>query len=447
MVQTSPIELALENLKSVPRARLRGFELEGAASRAQLELLRGAAARQEADAARISGAIFEALRSEIPDYAAIRDAELVRDVQSVSAAVVTVWLRAIKTGEITETDLGPIRLGARRRARQGISLTSLLKAYRIAIRVMWRELVLSPEWQQPEVAPLLPLLAERMLDFADATSSEVDTSYLDEQRRLVGEKEQRRSALLELVLAGRVEEARLELLPELRAPHAVVVAEIASDPSMEHLDRVGETLSRRAGVSLWTVRQRAVVGVLRRSPTESRAHLLRTLEDVVASEPSVMALGVGADSPGPDTTASSYMEASDAARLGMAIHGETQRVHDFIALGHYSLAMKDNNLAARWSSGALADCQAYLKRSWFEPTLQAFVVRRGNQKSMARELNVHVNTVKYRLGIMRRQLGARLDNAEAAAELLMAIRLNRITQEPALRIGRRSSRRSNSHQM
>ena len=434
--------LARPPVKSVPALRL-----EEVASSDQLRVVREAAARQETDAARISGAIFEALRAEIADYASIRDAELIHDVQSVSAALVTIWLRAVKTGEISERDLAPIRLGARRRARQGISLTSLLKAYRIAIRVMWRELVLSPEWQQPEFAPLLSVLAEWVLDFADAVSTEVDTSYLDEQRKLAGEKEQRRSALLELVLAGRLEEARLEVLQEVRVPHAMVVVELSNEPAMEELDRLGDALFRRVGISLWTVREKAVVGAVRRPASEKRAQLLRMLEEAAASEPSVVAIGVGADSDGPDTTASSYAEASDAARLGRAIFGDTQRVHDFIALGHYSLALKDRALAARWSDGALAGCRPFLKRSWFEPTLESFLVRRGNQKSMARDLAVHLNTVKYRLGIMRTGLGARLDNAEVATELLMAIRLNRITHEPDLRIGRRSSRRSNNHQM
>jgi DNA-binding PucR family transcriptional regulator len=39
---------------------------------------------------------------------------------------------------------------------------------------------------------------------------------------------------------------------------------------------------------------------------------------------------------------------------------------------------------------------------------------------------VHVNTVKYRLSIIRSRLSIQLDDGESAGELLMAIRLNRI---------------------
>jgi DNA-binding PucR family transcriptional regulator len=45
---------------------------------------------------------------------------------------------------------------------------------------------------------------------------------------------------------------------------------------------------------------------------------------------------------------------------------------------------------------------------------------------VARELGVHVNTVKYRLSIIRRGIGTQMDDGESAGELLMAIRLNRI---------------------
>lgn len=285
---------------------------------------------------------------------------------------------------------------------------------------------MSPEWQQPELAPLLAVLAEWALDFADAITTEVDTSYLDEQRKLAGEEEHRRSALLELVLAGRLQEARLDLMPELRTPHAVVLAEVRDDPPMERLDRVGAALEKHADARLWTVREKAVVGVLRRVPGEGRHETLRMLQEVVSSEPAVVRVGLGGDSLGPDTTPSSYSEAHYAVRIGEAMFGETQRVHDFNSLGQYSLALRDPALAKRWAAGVLAKCGAGLKRPWSLRTLESYLAHRGNQKVVARDLGVHVNTVKYRLAVIRGQLGPQLDNGEVANELLIAIRLTKI---------------------
>jgi len=98
-------------LRRKRRFRLHGYPLEEVADPEQLRVLRQAAERQEAEADRISAAIFERLRSEIPAYAAIQDPELIRDVQAVSASIVTIWLRAIKTGEIDDDELSPIHQG------------------------------------------------------------------------------------------------------------------------------------------------------------------------------------------------------------------------------------------------------------------------------------------------------------------------------------------------
>ena len=392
----------------------------------QLRVLRQAAERQEAEADRISTAIFEGLRTEIPAYGAIQDPELIRDVQAVSASIVTIWLRAIKTGEIDEDELSPIRQGARRRVRQGVDLQSLLKAYRVAIRVMWRELLLSPEWRSPELAPLLAVLAEWALDFTDAMTTEVDTAYLDEQRRIAGEAELRRSSLLELVLAGRPDDARLELMPDLRRLHVVAVAEVSDDLPMERLDRVGAVLERQAQAKLWTVRHKAVVAVLRRAPAEKRDVTLKLLEDLVASEPIVTRIGLGGDSAGPETTPLSYAEAHDALRIGKALFGDSRRVHDFTSLGQYGIALREPLVADRWADSVLAERAAGLKKSWSLPTLESYLVKRGNLKLVARELRVHVNTVKYRLAILRRQLGTRIDDGDVAVELLLALRLKKI---------------------
>jgi carbohydrate diacid regulator len=413
-------------LRRERRFRLHGYPLEEVADAEQLRVLRQAAERQEAEADRISAAIFERLRSEIPAYAAIQDPELIQDVQAVSAAIVTIWLRAIKTGEIDGDELSPIHQGARRRVRQGVDLQSVLKAYRVAIRVMWRELLLSPEWRSPELAPLLAVLAEWALDFTDAMTTEVDTAYLDEQQRLAGEAELRRSSLLELVLAGRPEEARLELMPDLRRLHAVVVAEVSDELPMERLDQVGVVLERHAQAKLWTVRRKAVVAVLRRAPAEKREVTMQLLENLVASEPVVLRIGLGGDSAGPDSTPLSYAEAHDALRIGSALFDNSRRVHDFTALGQYGIALREPIAAGRWADSVLAERAAGLKKSWSFPTLESYLVQRGNLKLVARELGVHINTVKYRLAILRRQLTSRIDDGDVAVELLFALRLKKV---------------------
>src|SRR5258708_32239832 len=101
---------------------------------------------------------------------------------------------------------------------------------------MWRECLPTAEWWSPELAPRLAVRAEWALACSDAMGTEVGSAYLDEQRRLAGEAGLRRSSLLELVLAGRPEEARLDLMPDLRRLHVVVVAKVADGGPQEKLD-------------------------------------------------------------------------------------------------------------------------------------------------------------------------------------------------------------------
>jgi sugar diacid utilization regulator len=216
-------------------------------------------------------------------------------------------------------------------------------------------------------------------------------------------------------------------MPDLRRLHVVAIAEVADDLPMERLDRVGALLERHAQAKLWTVRHRAVVAVIRRAPAVKREVTLQTLEDLVSSEPAVTRIGLGGDASGPDFTQLSYGEAHDALRIGTALFGDSRRVHDFTALGQYGIALREPEAAGRWAESVLAE-RAGLNKSWALPTLESYLRRRGNLKLVARELGVHVNTVKYRLAILRSKLGFQIDDGDVAVEILLAIRLKKVAQ-------------------
>jgi sugar diacid utilization regulator len=291
---------------------------------------------------------------------------------------------------------------------------------------MLREFMGSPEWRTPALAPLLPRLAEWALDFIDAMTTEVDAHYLAEERGLAGEAELRRSALLELVLAGRPGEAGLDLMPDLRRLHVVAVAQVSDALPIERLDRIASMMERHTHAKLWTVRHRSVVAVLRRSPSEKRDVTLHLLERLLRVEPGVTRIGLGGDAAGPDSTAQSYAEAYDAVRIGRSLCGDAQRVHDFTKLGQYGIALRNPMAARRWADSVLAAQSAALSKAWSERTIESFLVQRGNLKLVAQELGVHINTVKYRLGILRGLTGGAIDDGNAALELLLALRIKKI---------------------
>ncbi len=202
----------------------------------ELQVVRLIAARQRIRASEIARRIFAALEAEVPEYRAITDGALAADVQSVSMAGVELWLDHLRTGKtLVGRDFEPGRQGARRRARQGFDHYALLRAWRIAVRVMWSELIEDPMAQDPKIRQVLPEVAEEAMNFSDQVSLAVTDAYLEESSRIAREHEYRRSALLELILS-RPEQLGSEPPAELARPHLVMVAETGS-LALDDLDR------------------------------------------------------------------------------------------------------------------------------------------------------------------------------------------------------------------
>jgi DNA-binding PucR family transcriptional regulator len=61
-------------------------------------------------------------------------------------------------------------------------------------------------------------------------------------------------------------------------------------------------------------------------------------------------------------------------------------------------------------------------RGRMEETALAYVRERGNAAAMARALDVHPQTARYRLARLRELLGDELDDADARFELELALR-------------------------
>lgn len=384
------------------------------------------ASRQLGRTEEIAARIFAALAAEVPAYGAIADERLTRDVRQVSEAGVRVWLESLRSGvSPVPADFEPIREGSRRRARQGFDHHALLRAWRIAVRVMWSELINDPGGHDPMVREVLPDAAENAMTFSDQVSLAVTDAYLVETSRTAREHERRRSALLELILTHPEEAAGLEQHAELARPHVVVVAETDELP-LEELDRIGGDLERGVGAVFWTVRNRAVVAVIPIHPGDSRAAVLGRLGDLVRRGTGIREAGVGDLARGVHETRNSYIEAVDAVSHGRALRMGGP-VYDAAQLGSYSLMMLDPVRTRRFVDVTLRPMETIQPApAWLEPTLDAYLSRQGRTKEAALALGVHPNTIKYRLSTLRRPLGAILADPRRSGELLTALRLRRL---------------------
>ncbi len=386
-------------------------------------ILRDAAARLEPQADAIARTMVRSYAAEIPAYHGIDDIGLLGDVHAVSATMVRLWLTVMATGQpVDDALLAPLAEGARRRAVQGIDMESMLRAYRIGIRVMWSELIASPVWWGRTLPPVMGAVATWALEFADQISTAVAAAYLDEAAHAARELEHRRSGLLNVILAGPGAERR-HALEELAAPHRVVLAGVGSDVPLVALEAVGRRLEARLDAQLWTVRHCSVVAVLPLSACEDRGELRRRLVGVAADGP-VTAFGVGARAGSPAETRQSYLEAADAVHLGPRLAAGEQPVYDYAELAPVATLLADPERARRFAATALEPFAGLLDRRWVLPTVAAYLSRQGRLKEIAAALGVHQNTVKYRLAELRPLLDGTVGNGDSAATLLLAVRVH-----------------------
>ena len=391
-------------------------------------LLQEIAAQQAEEAGRIAATMFAAYAEEIPSYAQIGDPALRDDVVAVSAAMVRAWLSVMSSGRpITAEALEPLLQGARRRAAQGIDLHSMLRAYRVGIRVMWSELVSMPEWQSHAVQGAVALLAEWALDFADRVNTEVAAVYLDELSQVTRQREHRRSALLNVILAGPGGES-VEGPKELERPHTVVVGRVAEDMQLDRLEHAGLLIESAVDAVLWTVRHRSVIAAVPLQGAMTRGELARRLCALLPAD-GIAAFGIGGNARGARETRQAYSEAVDALRVGPVLGGSGAAVHDYQALAPSIALLQRPEQARRFVATALEPLGELVDRPWVLPTLEAYISRQGRIKEAATQLGVHLNTVKYRLRELRAATGALLADGDRASTLLLALKLRRLLAE------------------
>ncbi|MBK5307431.1 MAG: helix-turn-helix domain-containing protein [Frankiaceae bacterium] len=141
-----------------------------------------------------------AYQAEIPEYAAMSDATIVRDVLPVSRRLVEVFLDCV----VQERTLAPRELrtfeqSGRDRLAMGMPLESVLRAYRIAGRTAWTALCSAI---QPGEEALLADLGARWIDIVDRTSSALARAYLSASHDRLRDLDARRRELVEALLTA-----------------------------------------------------------------------------------------------------------------------------------------------------------------------------------------------------------------------------------------------------
>jgi len=346
------------------------------------ELLRKVAAEMTPQADDIAQSMLNVYDREIPAYRAITDESLRDDVRSVSSAMVRSWLTVMSTGVAMDTDLlSNMTEGARRRAVQGFDMQSMLRAYRVGIRVMWGEITTSPLWRSQALQGSLAQVATWALDFADRISTAVAAAYLDESNEIARQRAHRRSALLDVILSASRSEV-MDRPAELCRRHSVASVRVGRDLTLRELERTGDLLEEQGGATLWTVRHRSLVAIVDWPRGIEREELCRRLIRLAHTE-QIDAIGLGGIAENVEETRQSYAEAVAALRVGPAISQDARPVFDFQELAPLIALLEQPEKARRFAAAAVEPLGDLVKRSWVLPTLEAYLSYQGRIKEVA----------------------------------------------------------------
>ena len=369
-----------------------------------------------------------AIAREVPGYARAMEGEfgqVVRRGVEVAFNRFVDLLADPSPGEARSTrtyvDLG------RGEFRAGRSLDALLAAYRVGARVAWRRFV------DAGVAARLPpaaiyALGEAIFAYIDELSAESAEGYAEEQSVAAGESERRRRRLVRLLAqdppaaqdAVRTA-AAAAAWPLPRGGVAALVAARAADgqPGEAHLDSLATRLARQLGEGAIGAESAgaAVVFVPDPDAPGRRRRLEAALRDRAAALGPTVAW---------DAALASVVRAVATYRLAAA--GRLGAARGLVVADDHLadlLLAADPAVAADLAASRLAPLETLADgpRARLRETLAAWLDRPGQVQAVAAALDVHPQTVRYRVRQLRDLFGERLEDPDARFELSLALRI------------------------
>jgi hypothetical protein len=355
--------------------------------------------------------IVEAIRGGVPAYGRPLEGEFGHGLRDGVAAALRQFLGLIGgAAEAGALDRRLYRDLGRFEFREGRTLESLLAAYRLGARVAWRRAAVAAH-DAGHDAETLALLAEAIFAYIDELSAASAEGYASEQSASVHETERRRGVLL-----------------------ALLVQHPPADPAAV------EQAARAAG---WALPER--VAALAWEADGSRVSHLPPDALRGREEETPVAVIPDPDAPGRPAQLAAATAGVSAA-LGPAVSWRDagrslRRARQALDLGARGLldteplVHADEHLAAlllhaepelvaELAARRLAPLLALPGRSpeRLAATLRAWLDHQGNVPAVARALDVHPQTVRYRMRHVRDLFGDALDDPGARFELALALR-------------------------
>ena len=401
-----------------------------------------------ADAPGLTRRLVDTLHGSITDYSTLEDRRARDDVEGSCRLNVDLWYQSLLSGRPpTAPELEQIAAYGRHRVRQGVSLAALLQAFRVGTWLFW-ETLLEGTRQDAEVSrELLHKVSPYILYHFDLMGQTVSRAYIAEQNRQHRWRDRLCYELCDVVytnpdnLEGFREKAQALGL-DSTAPHVALAIKL-QERTLAHAggevdaeDEVAPILAALAGEQaaaetlLWTRRHGHLLVWQPLQSAGFRAQgerlIVERVEAAAESCGGIVAIGLGLPETGPVGWRRSAEQSIKAIELGtrVGLPGRLVRYAD--------VALED---LVSGSESFARHCENLMSRLAVEPelldTLAMYFEHRQQRKPASFALNIHPNTLTYRLHRIETLLEIRLDDAGCIAVLHTALRLRRLTQRSA----------------
>jgi hypothetical protein len=308
--------------------------------------------------------------------------------------------------------------------REGRTLNALLAAYRVGAQIAWRRFVEAGVRAGLE-PPVLYRLGETIFAYIDEISGESIEGYAAEQSAAAGERQRRRAQLVFLLAAqppAAAEEVRAAAIRAGWRPPALVAALVVEGIDSERLasrlgpGAVAAPLESPGGPLV----RRSASRVLAFVPDPSAPTRRAQLEQAVAGLPAAL---------GPAVALAGAPRSAERARRALELRAAGLLTGDGLVIaddhGADLVLQADAALASEFAEARLAPL-ADLRpgvRDRLTASLIAWLDCQGRVDETARALDIHPQTVRYRLNQLREAFGGALDDPDARFELALALRV------------------------
>ncbi|MFP5363654.1 MAG: PucR family transcriptional regulator [Thermoleophilia bacterium] len=374
---------------------------------------------------------IRAIGREVPDYSRPLEGRLGVTLRYGTERALRRFVDSIEApGAVSERDRRIYFELGRLEMREGRTLDALLAAYRVGAQIAWRRFVEAGVRSGLEPATLYRL-GEAIFAYIDEISGESIAGYAAEQSEAAGERQRRRARLVFLLAAdppATSEDVRAAAVRAGWRPPAQIAALVVGGIDAERLTRrlgpgaVAAPLERPDSAAADGREARVLAFVPDPDGEGRRAQLAAAVEGLPAALGPVVALAGSARS------AERARRALDLLALDLLPREGLLDAEDHAAA---LVLHADSGLASELAEARLAPLRELRPavRARLTDTLRAWLDCQGRVDETARALDVHPQTVRYRLNQLRDALGGALDDPEARFELALALRVR--VPEPA----------------